>query len=148
MTVKELYQESIIHKHHSLLLLIDFLVNEKKVLKMDDDSDKLCFYLEDRFAERMKAHLNEYNQKRNLVPDSIDKSVDVYRIRKQDTYYFVAAYSKEQAESLFIAKHGEFHELVIETPELQVNWEGKLLTLGVVMRRTNRIPSILGCWKV
>jgi hypothetical protein len=71
MTVREWYQESILGKHHSLKLLIEFLVFEKKVVKFEDDTEKITYYLQDRFKNKMNQHLQEYEVKRNEQTQSV-----------------------------------------------------------------------------
>ena len=66
MKVKYYYQEAILGKHHSLILLIDYLVNKRKVLKMTDSEDKLTYFLQDKFGKKMNEYLVEYERsKRN-----------------------------------------------------------------------------------
>ena len=60
MNIGEYYTEAKKHEHSSLVLLIDYLVNERKVLKMTDNETQLTYYLQDRFAVKMNAYLNEY----------------------------------------------------------------------------------------
>lgn len=63
MTVGELYNDAIIYNHYSLELLIRFLVKEKKVLQMEDDSERVTYYLQDRFRVKMNEHLGEFDEK-------------------------------------------------------------------------------------
>jgi hypothetical protein len=63
--IEELYHETIKHNHYSLKLLIEYLVNERKILKMTDSEDKLTYYLQDRFAVQMNQYLADYEVKRN-----------------------------------------------------------------------------------
>lgn len=65
MTVREAYLEAIIGKHYSLQLVIDYLVNERKVLEMTDTQEKLTYYLQDKFHKKMNEYLIEYERKRN-----------------------------------------------------------------------------------
>lgn len=60
MRVKDYYIEAIRGRHDSLILLIDYLVHEKKVLNMEDDSEKLTYYLQYRFRNKMNEYLKEY----------------------------------------------------------------------------------------
>jgi hypothetical protein len=64
VTLRELYAESLMGKHYALQLLIEFLVNEKKVLSMIDDEEKIFFYLQEKFTTKMNAHLSEFENKR------------------------------------------------------------------------------------
>jgi hypothetical protein len=65
MTVQELYQEALTHNYYSLLLVIDYLVIERKVLEMDDSDEKLAYYLQDRFRNKLNEYLADYEKKRN-----------------------------------------------------------------------------------
>lgn len=62
MTILDLYLEGK-DEFPSLKLLIDFLVFEKKVVKMDDPIDKLDYYLQDKFHNKMNEYLGGYKQK-------------------------------------------------------------------------------------
>jgi hypothetical protein len=63
MTVQEIYNES--SEFPSLKLLIDYLVNEKKVLKMTDNEEKLTYFLQEKFHKKLNEYLSEYEVKRN-----------------------------------------------------------------------------------
>jgi hypothetical protein len=65
VTIRETYAESLKEKHYGLQLLIEFLVFEKKVLTLADDSDKLLFYLQEKFKNKMNAHLVAFENKKN-----------------------------------------------------------------------------------
>jgi hypothetical protein len=65
MTIQELYQEAITHNYYSLLLVIDYLVIERKVLEMTDNDEKLMYYLQDRFSKKLNEFLADYEKKRN-----------------------------------------------------------------------------------
>jgi hypothetical protein len=64
VTIRELYAEALMGKHYSLQLVIELLVNEKKVLTMADEDEKLSFYLQDKFANKMNEHLLAYESKK------------------------------------------------------------------------------------
>jgi hypothetical protein len=64
MTVQEMYFEAKKHGYYWLYVMIDFLVHEKKVLKMEDNSDKITYYLQDKYAARMNEHLKQFDEKR------------------------------------------------------------------------------------
>jgi hypothetical protein len=65
MTIQELYDGAIEYGYDSLLLVIDYLVHEQKVLKMTDSIDKLTYYYQDCFKNKMNHYLAEYEVKRN-----------------------------------------------------------------------------------
>lgn len=60
MTVHDYYQQAKSNDYDSLILLIDYLVHERKVLKMEDNADKLSFYLQDKYQAKMNEYLIEY----------------------------------------------------------------------------------------
>lgn len=60
MTVKDWYKEAIKFNQYALILLIEFLVYEKSVIKMTEQEEKLFFYLQPKF------HLRNYHTKIQL----------------------------------------------------------------------------------
>ncbi len=64
--LRTLYQEAIIHDYKALAVLIDFLVKEKKVLKMDDDCEKLNYYFQPKFKNKMNEYLYEHAKKKGV----------------------------------------------------------------------------------
>ena len=62
MSILELYLEGK-DEFPSLKLFIDYLVFEKKVVKMTDPIEKLDYYLQDRFHTKMNEYLGEYQSK-------------------------------------------------------------------------------------
>jgi hypothetical protein len=50
--------------YYSLILLIEFLVYEKKVLQLSDSEDKLTYFMQDRFQNSMNKHLQDYERRR------------------------------------------------------------------------------------
>lgn len=63
MTLEEMYGEA--KEFPSLLLLIEFLVCEKKVHQLSDDASVLNKYFLPQHRERMNGLLLEYHNKRN-----------------------------------------------------------------------------------
>lgn len=60
MIISELYNEAIKEKHYGLKLVIDYLVNERRVLKMTDQQEQLTYFLQDKFASKMNHYLSEF----------------------------------------------------------------------------------------
>jgi hypothetical protein len=60
MTIQELYVEG--KDFPSLLLLLDYLVHERKVVSMTDSIDKLTYYMQPNFHKKMNAYLDEYKR--------------------------------------------------------------------------------------
>ncbi|MCM3353182.1 MULTISPECIES: hypothetical protein [Bacillus subtilis group] len=65
MTVRDWYREALRHNYYSLILLIEFLVYEKKTISLQDPEQALNFYLQERFKDKMNAYLLAYEQQIN-----------------------------------------------------------------------------------
>jgi hypothetical protein len=64
MTIKELFEYSIMEKEFSLALLLDFLLHEKKTIKMSDDKSVLELYTKPQNHQRMNQLLDEYRDRK------------------------------------------------------------------------------------
>jgi hypothetical protein len=67
MTIKEMYEDAIMYEYHWLEVTIEFLVMEKQVLKMEDNADRITYYLQDKFSKKMNEHLEKYERERNYA---------------------------------------------------------------------------------
>ncbi|MCC2931628.1 hypothetical protein ABE197_04650 [Bacillus subtilis] len=63
MTVREWYQAALQYNYYSLILLIEFLVYEKKTIQLEDSEQALNFYMQERFKTKMNTCLLEYQTK-------------------------------------------------------------------------------------
>lgn len=63
MIIRDLYNDAVQNDEESLLLLLDFLIFEKQVLAMEDDSSKLDHYFKSNNKERMNQLLSDYRRK-------------------------------------------------------------------------------------
>ncbi|AOL27392.1 hypothetical protein NRS6186_09330 [Bacillus subtilis] len=63
MKVRDWYREALRHNYYSLILLIEFLVYEKKTINLQDPEQALNFYLQERFKDKMNAYLLAYEQR-------------------------------------------------------------------------------------
>lgn len=61
--IRDWYLDAVDYNQEPLLLLLDFLIYEKKVLSFDDPEEKLQFYLQERFRGKMNEHLAQYKTK-------------------------------------------------------------------------------------
>jgi hypothetical protein len=64
MRVQDCYNGAKEYGYNSLVLLIDYLVNERKVLKMTSNSEELQHYLKDKYAKAMNNYLSQYEERR------------------------------------------------------------------------------------
>ena len=67
MTIKEMYEDAIMYEYYWLEITIEFLVMEKQVLKMEDNADRITYYLQDKFSKKMNEHLEKYERERNYA---------------------------------------------------------------------------------
>ena len=66
MTIQEIYHEAKQGNYYSLILLIEYLVKERKVLEWNSSEDKLTYYLQDRFHKKLNEYLAEYERRREV----------------------------------------------------------------------------------
>lgn len=66
MTIREVMNEAIKGQYTSLILMIELLVIEKKVINFDDDESKLDFYFQDKFKDKMNGHIKELKNKKGV----------------------------------------------------------------------------------
>lgn len=64
MRVQDCYKEAKQGGHYSLQLLIEFLVYEKKAISFEDETEKLTYFLQDRFTNKMNQYLTDYEVKK------------------------------------------------------------------------------------
>lgn len=65
MTVGDMLQDGKENGFYSVILLINFLVNEKKVVTLSDDVKALDLYLLPKHRDKMNEHLRHYINKLN-----------------------------------------------------------------------------------
>ncbi|MED1403822.1 hypothetical protein P4U07_13470 [Bacillus mycoides] len=66
MTVMDMYTEAKKDKILSSWLLIEYLVFEKKAITFADSVDKLTYFFEERFRNKMNEYLVEYMMQRGI----------------------------------------------------------------------------------
>lgn len=64
MTIEELYKDAKKYNYYWLMITIEFLVKEKQVLGMNDNADKITYFLQDKFSKKMNEHLEKYERER------------------------------------------------------------------------------------
>lgn len=97
MTLKELLEKASKSNFVDLQALIMFLVFEKEVLSLDDDSSELDLYFIEKHNHRMNLELIAYKRKLNM-----NYSPNVYEIEVNHKRYksiFILAETQVQAET-------------------------------------------------
>jgi hypothetical protein len=69
MNIRGLVLEADLNNHSGLLLLLDFLINEKQVINMSDDTRVLEIYFMPKHKDRLNKLLGEYIEKRRADRD-------------------------------------------------------------------------------
>ncbi|KMY49544.1 hypothetical protein [Peribacillus loiseleuriae] len=69
MKIKELYSDAVKYNYHSLILMIEFLIYEKKTVNIDDDVSALDLYFKPNNHARMNHLICEYDRQIN---DSVE----------------------------------------------------------------------------
>jgi hypothetical protein len=69
MKIRELVLEAELNKQSSLLLLLDFLINEKQVVSLSDNARVLELYFLPKHRDRLNKLLREYIEKRRADRD-------------------------------------------------------------------------------
>jgi hypothetical protein len=69
MNIRELVLEADLNNHSGLLLLLDFLINEKRAISMSDDTRVLELYFLPKHKDRINKLLSEYIKKRRTDRD-------------------------------------------------------------------------------
>lgn len=64
MTVEDIYIKAC-KDHYSLKLVIEFLVKKRRVLKMTDSEEKLTYYLQEKYWNKMNEYLREWENEIN-----------------------------------------------------------------------------------
>ena len=64
MTVRDVMKELIRLNCSYTLLALDFLINEKRVITLDDDIKKAQWYFQPRFKKKMDMYIADYKRKK------------------------------------------------------------------------------------
>lgn len=65
MTVDDIYSEAVNQKTKSIILLIEYLVTERKVIRFDDDVSKLDYFMQEKYRRKMLEYLSMYEEQKN-----------------------------------------------------------------------------------
>ena len=116
-----------------LKALILFLVHEKEVHTLEDDSKELELYFLDKHKERMNKELTAYKKKIGLKYGK-----KVYKFKKNDhQFMYVLAKSIDQAK--FLISNYDYNDIKICNLDKEMS---NGLTLREIIK--NKQPQILG----
>ena len=138
MTIRELFEASLKSAYtEDLQALIMFLVFEKKVLSMDDDTKELDLYFLEKHNRRMNKELHAYKKKMN-----IKYGKRVYELSNDTNAIYVLANSVDQAK-LIGARNGiNFNDARLCDLDEIMLYNDKEMQLKDIVK--NRQQSVLG----
>ena len=145
MKIKEVYELALLEDEGSVILLIDFLMS-KKAINLDDDIVTLRKYFLDKNAERMNQLLHDFNESMKILTRK--KQRETYMIRFRNRFYYVVAYSKEQATTYFLSTIGEPESVDVQPEQTEVTWNNIQTTFEEIANRQKKIPEIVGAFEL
>lgn len=139
MLVRELFEDANKNDYTDLQALVLFLVFEKGVISMDDDTNKLDLYFLEKHNDRMNKELRSYKQKMNMK-----YKPQVYEI-KPDKGQYVYIYAHNEQQAKFIANKNliKVNEIRVCDLDELLNLNGKDMTARTIIQN-KQAPSILG----
>ena len=145
MTLGELLREANEHDYIDLQALIMFLVFEKKVLTLDDDTKELDLYFLKKHNERMNRELHAYKQKMKMQYKPYVFEIKV-KPKEYSTLYILAQ-TRVQAESFCRSLLYEPIDTSVCDNELlmtKYNQKNEEINVKIKDLKNNKIPSLLG----
>ncbi|UYL94220.1 hypothetical protein PT91_gp44 [Geobacillus phage vB_GthS_PT9.1] len=148
MTIRELYTAAIEQKEESLILLLDFLLFAKKAVKLDDDAERVDYYLQDRFRVKMNEYLSSHNELKQIVKPKEPR--EVFNIKSDKGRFFIVARTKEEALEFYNKRFGgtvyfiHTEPLELRVYEFSTEEETKEKTWHDLLSKVKKIPSLLG----
>ena len=135
MKIKELFKESA--DFVDLQALIMFLVFEKKVLSMEDDSEKLKLYYLEKHNKRMNKELNAYKEKMKMKYKPY-----VYEIKSGNITHYI--YANDMRHAMLLATREGIKVDKIDPFNIDelMHIDGKDITFRTFVK--NKKPQILG----
>ena len=133
MTIEELFGGAIEDELTDLQALIMFLVFEKKVLHMTDDTSELELYYQEKHRKRMNSEISAYKIKMKM-------DYGLYAFQINEGEYYISAYNEAQA--VYIA---QTHYIDVKTiksfdENTSMEFNGTIITLKSMMDK----PKLLG----
>jgi len=134
MRIEELLDQAMENNYTDLQALIMFLVYEKKVLTLEDDTKELDLYFLEKHNKRMNKELIKYKHKINM-----NYGLNLYALTKNRVTTFVVAENARQA--IYIAKMPDAKVKLCTFEELNINGQ------NVAVKELTDKPRVLGRYK-
>ena len=145
MKIKEVYELALLEDEGSVILLVDFLMS-KKAISLEDDVETLRKYFLDKNAERMNQLLHDFNESMKILTRK--KRRETFMIRYQNMFYYVVAYSEEQAKTYFLSTIGNPENIEIQPEQTEVTWNNIQTTFEEIANRQKKLPEIVGAFEL
>ncbi|UYL93798.1 hypothetical protein NIIg97_gp49 [Geobacillus phage vB_GthS_NIIg9.7] len=148
MTIRELYTAAIEQKEESLILLLDFLLFAKKAVKLDDDAERVDYYLQDRFRVKMNEYLSSHNELKQIIKPKEPR--EVFNIKSDKGRFYIVARTKEEALEFYNKRFGgtvyfiHAEPLELRVYEFSDEEETKEKTWHDLLSKVKKVPSLLG----
>ena len=133
MLIKDAFEQT---DSSDLQALIMFLVFEKEVLTMDDDTDELKLYFQQKHRKRMNKEMNDYRKMMNM-----SYKPSIYRVKMTDRVFYIYAQNRLQAMS---RTRGKVIDINYVDEEELFHSDGKDKKIGTLI--DGRVPPLLVGW--
>jgi|SRR5690625_1377906 len=140
MSIKELFEHAIDQQYTDLQALIMFLVFEKKVLDMSDDTNELDIYFLEKHNKRMNQELMAYKNKMG-----IEYGNHVFSVSNNNETIFVLANSFDQAKLIASRHYVKYNEVIACDMDTEMEYKESIITLRDVAK--GKENGILGGYK-
>lgn len=139
MSISELLEQAIEKDFIDLQALIMFLVFEKQVLSLQDDTKQLDLYFLEKHQERMNKELHAYKKKMQLKEKS-----SVWRVyTAQGETLYVYTENELQARTYAITQKYEPLKVVFVPNDTLMTVDGMNIEVGKLIEG-KKTPSLLG----
>ena len=138
------YLEYALTESVDLKAVIMFLIFEKKVITLEDDSEKLAFYLQPKYQKKMNEHIRNYKPKMGMPYEP-----RAFSCQTTEGTMYVKAYTDEQAFT-FLHERGYSIQTVRVTEndllmhQIERNKITMEATISEMLEQKKQIPSLLG----
>lgn len=146
MKIKELFEEAIKNEYTDLQALIMFLVFEKQVLTLEDDTSSLDLYFLEKHHERMNRELHSYKNKMKMQYKPNVFEINIKPKKGYKTVYILAQ-TQIQAESFCRSLFYEpLHLSICDDGQLMTKFNRNNEEINVKIKdlKNNKTPSFLG----
>lgn len=141
MSIGEAFEQAMKYDYVDLQALIMFLVFEKQVLTMEDNTKELDIYFKEKHNQRINKELHAYKSKMN-----INYGPSVHEIETTNQTLFIYAHSQKQAEFIAYQNMIKIDQIKLANMDELVSNNGKNIRLRDLVK--GKSPCLLGGYDV